>query len=201
MRNFLLLSATTLLLFSCKQKKDDDKKNADTKKDKVEKTASNEYTVTNDGVGELKIGMKHTEVEKLLNEKFTFRSIVDAPGYWSDTMKTKYKGADVSLIFERMNGSSDSSYMELYGVETTSSLCKTEYGVGIGDDRAAILEPYEDRTIWMGPEYEMVNDTTWEASKIKYMVSISDEKSGRNIVFHLVNKKVASLGCSIAMGE
>jgi len=192
MRNLLLYLVVTLVLFSCTQK---DKKQPEKK---VEKS---EYTITKDGIGELQIGMRDTELEKLLNQRFTFRMIVDSPGYWQDTVKAKYKDMDVSLYFERQSGDSDSTYMQLSGMETSSTLCKTEYGIGIGDDRSAILQPYDDRPINMGPEYEQVNDTTWAPSKTKYSVNVKDEKWDREIVFHLVDKKITSLAAGMIMGD
>ena len=198
MRNLLLLITAGFVLFSCSQK-DKDKKQSDKK---VEKVAANEYTLTRDGIGAIKIGMSETELAKLLNQKFQFRMVVDSPGYWMDTVKAKYKEMDVSLIFQRL-GPNDSTYMELMAVETSSPLCKTEYGVGVGDDRDAIIAPYDDRPISMGPDFEQVNDTTWLPSKTKYSVSISDYDYmvGRDLMFHLVNKKIVSLGASINMGE
>jgi hypothetical protein len=100
-----------------------------------------------------------------------------------------------------MEGYTDSTYMQLAGLETSSPLCKTEYGVGIGDDKAAILLPYDDRPIEMSPDFEQVNDTTWAPSKTKYSVYVKDDKWDREIIFHLVNKKIVSLGAGIIMGE
>lgn len=194
MKSLLLFAATSFILFSCNQKKDD-------KKHTEKKTTKSEYTITNDGIGEIKIGMKDTELEKILDQKFNFEMMVDSPGYWMDTVRAKYKEIDVELLFERLNGDSDSTYMQLFGVQTNSSLCKTTFGAGVGDDRATILEPYDDRSIFMGPDWEMINDTTWEPSKTKYTVSVKDDQIGRELNFHLVNKKVVSLGVSIAMGE
>ncbi|HEV7781465.1 MAG TPA: hypothetical protein VGO58_09370 [Chitinophagaceae bacterium] len=194
MKNFLLYLGTAVVFFSCNQKEKD-------KKQPDKKTEKGEYTITKDGIGELKIGMSDAELERLVNDRFKFRMVVDSPGYWQDTIRTKYKDLDVSLYFERQYGNSDSTYMQLSGLETNSALCKTEYGVGIGDDRSAILEPYDDRAIYMGPEYEQTNDTTWAPSKTKYSVNVKDDKWDREIIFHLVNKKVASLGAGIIMGE
>jgi hypothetical protein len=192
MRKFLLYPVLALALFSCTQKD---------KKAPAKKVEKNEYTLTKDGIGELQIGMRAAEVEKLVNQRFNFRMLVDSPGYWQDTIKAKYKDMDVSLYFERLGGDSDSTYMELSGLETSSALCKTEYGIGVGDDRAAILEPYDDRPIDMGPDYEQVNDTTWASSKTKYSVNVKDDKWDRELVFHLVNKKIVSLGAGIIMGD
>lgn len=195
MRNLLFGLLTACLLHSCNQKKEEDKIQPE------KKITKSEYTVTKDGIGELKIGMRGEELEKIMNQRFNFRMVVDSPGYWSDTIRAKYKDIDVSLFFERLGDDSGKTYMQLFSIESSSPLCKTEYGVGIGDNRATILEPYDDRPIYMGPDYEMVNDTTWEPSKTKYTVTVKDDKWDRELIFHLVNKKIASLGASVAMGE
>jgi hypothetical protein len=192
MKNFLLYPVLAFALFSCTQK---DKKQTEKK---VEKS---EYTITKDGIGELQIGMRAADLEKLVNQRFNFRMVVDSPGYWQDTIRAKYKNIDVSLYFERLDGYSDSTYMQLSGVETSSPLCKTEYGIGVGDEKAAILEPYDDRPIDMGPDYEQVNDTTWALSKTKYSVNVKDDKWDRELIFHLVNKKIVSLAAGMIMGE
>ncbi|MEO6613073.1 MAG: hypothetical protein ABIT05_07410 [Chitinophagaceae bacterium] len=192
MRNFLLYLALTFAFLSCNQKE---------KEQPVKKVEINEYTITKDGIGELHIGMTDAELEKLVSQRFNFRMVVDSPGYWQDTIKTKYKNIEVSLYFERLGGDSDSTYMQLTGLETSSPLCKTEYGVGVGDDKAAILQPYDDRPIDMGPDYEQVNDTTWSPSKTKYSVNVKDDKWDREIIFHLVNKKIVSLAAGMIMGE
>ena len=78
---------------------------------------------------------------------------------------------DVSLYFERQYNDTDNSIMLLNGVETTSSLCKTASGIGVGDEKSAILPAYEENPINMGPEWESVNDSTWAMSKTKYSIS------------------------------
>ena len=192
MKNSLLYLVLALTLLSCQQKD---------KKQPLKNAEKNEYTITKDGIGELKLGMSAAELERIVNQRFNFRMVVDSPGYWMDTINAKYKDMEVSLYFERLGDESDSTYMQLAGVETSSALCKTEYGVGIGDDRSAILKPYDDRPIDMGPEYEQVNDTTWAPSKTKYSVSVKDDKWDREIVFHLANKKIVSLSARMIMGD
>ena len=53
----------------------------------------------------------------------------------------------------------------------------------------------------MGPEWESVNDSTWAMSKTKYSISIKDDKWDKELIFHLVNKKVVSLQAGIIMGD
>jgi hypothetical protein len=183
-------------LFSCNQKKLQPDSKLSGKK--VENTG---YTISKDGLGELKIGMTQAEVEKLLSQQFKFNSVKDAPGYWQDTVKAKYKEIEVSLYFERQYVDDDNATMQLAGVETGNSLCKTASGLGIGDEKLTIVSRYDDNPIDMGPEFEQVNDSTWLPSKTKYYINVKDDKYDKQLSFHLLNKKVVSLQAAIIMGE
>ena len=160
-----------------------------------------DYLVSNDGIGELKINMKQTEVEKLLSQQFNFNALKDSAGYWQDTVKAKYRQIEVSLYFERHYIDDDNSIMQLSGIETSSTLCKTASGIGIGDEKSTIISAYDDNRIYMGPEYEAVNDTTWLPSKTKYSINVQDDKYDKELIFHLTNKKVSSIGVALILGE
>lgn len=193
MRNLFFGFLIVISFFGCKPKQD--------KKEPAKKIENNDYIISKNGIGKLRIGMTHTEVGDLLNKHFTFNAMKDSAGYWNDTVKTKYKDMDVSLFFERQYNDNDNTVMLLNGVETTSSLCKTASGIGVGDEKSAILPAYEDSPINMGPEWEPVNDSTWAMSKTKYSISVKDDKWDKELIFHLVNKKVVSLQAGIIMGD
>ncbi|HMK26459.1 MAG TPA: hypothetical protein VK483_10555 [Chitinophagaceae bacterium] len=182
-----------LLLLSCNSKKEDN--------NRTKKTGKNEYTITKDGINDLKIGMTKEEVEKLLDQHFDMDAKKDSAGYWSDTIKTKYKTLDVALYFERQYVTQDSGYMQLNGIETSSPLCSTNTGISIGDTKHDILPAYEENPINMGYDYEMVNDTTWAPSKTKYSINVKDDKWDRELIFHLMNNKITSIQASVIMGD
>lgn len=192
MKNLFCFFLAAFLFVSCSSK---DKKQT---KKKVE---NNEYTISKDGIGGLKIGMTQPEAEKLLNQKFDFNAMKDSAGYWNDTVKTKYKDIEVSLYFERQYIDENNGIMQISGMETTSPLCKTSSGLGVGDEKLTILSDYEENPIDMGPDWEAVNDTTWAMSKTKYSINVKDDKWDRALIFHLVNKKVVSVQAGIIMGE
>ena len=196
MRSLFLISFLAIALFSCNQKKE-----SSNSKQTDKKNENTGYTISKDGIGGLKIGMNQSEVEKLLNQHFQFNAMKDSAGYWQDTVKAKYKEIEVSLYFERQYVDDDSSFMQLSGVETNNPLCKTASGIGIGDEKSTILSGYDDNPIDMGPEFEQVNDTTWLPSKTKYSINVKDDKYDRELIFHLINKKVSSLQAAIIMGD
>lgn len=196
MRSLFIPLFSVLVLLSCNSK---NKKSGS--KEPGKKPGSSEYTISKDGIGELKIGMTQAELEKLLNQKLAMKHAADMEA-WGDTVMVKYKEIEVSLYFERQyNEDEDVKIMQLSAIETSSPLCKDANGLGIGDERTAVLSAFEDNPINMGPEYEQVNDSTWAPSKTKYSINVKDDKWDRELIFHLVNKKVASLQASIIMGE
>ena len=188
-----------MLIFAAWNNNKADKPRTDSDTTKV--VQNKEYLVSKDGIGELKIGMKQTEVEKLLSQQFNFNSIKDSAGYWQDTVKAKYKEIEVSLYFERQYVDEENSIMQLAGIETSSTLCKTASGIGIGDEKSTIISAYDDNPIYMGPEFEQVNDTTWLPSKTKYNINVKDDKYDKELIFHLLNKKVVALEAAIIMGD
>jgi hypothetical protein len=192
MRNLILSFLAAIAFFGCSQQN---------KKQPAKKNENTNYIISKDGIGDLKIGMNQTEVEKLLKLQFQFNAMKDSAGYWQDTIKAKYLEIDVSLRFERQYVDDDSSFMQLAGVETSSSLCKTASGIGIGDEKPAIISAYDDSPIDMGPAFEQVNDTTWLPSKTKFNINVKDDKYDKELVFHLLNKKIVSLEAALIMGD
>ena len=195
MRNLFIFFFAAFTILSCNQKS---KQPAAKQPDN--KTENTGYVITKDGIGDLKVGMTKSEVEKLLGQKFNLKSATDSTA-WQDTALAKYKDLDVSLYFERQYSEESSYDMQLTGVSTSSSLCKTALGIGIGDEKSTIISAYDDNPIDMGPDYETVNDSTSVPSKTKYSINVKDDKWDKELVFRLVNKKVTSLQASILMGE
>lgn len=192
MKNLILFFFTSIVLFSCNQQSKNNTEN---------KNVNSNYIISKEGIGELKIGMSQAYLEKLLNQQFQFNNEKDSERYWQDTVKTKYKEIEVSLIFQRQYNDDDNSAMQLVGVETSSPLCKTATGIGIGNNKSEIISSYDDNPIVMGPEWEQVNDTTWAPSKTKFNIQVRDDKYDHELIFHLLNKKVVSLETSMIMGD
>ena len=196
MKNSLLLLATVLLLASCKGK---DKQGPSEQKDK--KPTSPEYTISKDGIGELKIGMLQADIEKLLKQSLAMKHAKDTGEIWSDTATVTYNKMEINLYFQRSYVEAHADEMELFGLSTSSPLCKTATGLGVGDDRNAVLAAYQDNPITMGPESVMKDDTTWVFSKTDYYIYVSDEKWDRQLSFRLVNKKITTLEAILQMGD
>jgi hypothetical protein len=146
--------------------------------------------------------MTQEELEKLLNQKLALKHTNDADA-WSDTAIAKYKDIEVSLFFQQQYNEDQNApkVWELFELSSESTLCKTMTGIGIGDDKIAVISRYDDNYINMGPQFEQVNDSTWLPSKTKYMIHVLNTDDNKEIFFKLINKKIVSIGVSLAMGD
>lgn len=196
MKSFFTILIAALIVSACSQ---GDKQKSSSKKDKG--TVDAKYLISKDGIGDLKIGMLQKDIEKLLNRALVMKHANDTGEVWVDTAMAKYGDIDVELYFQRSYVEENSDQMELMALSTSSPLCKTADGLGVGDDRDAILAVYQDNPINMGPESYMINDSTWGLSKTNYYININDDKWDKQITFLLVNKKVSSVQASLAMGD
>lgn len=196
MRITTMLLAAILLLSGCK----DNKKTGSTGSSE-KKPGDPAYLLSKEGIGDLKVGMTRTDLEKMLKQTLQMKHAGDTGEIWVDTATVKYKEIEVELYFQKQYSENPTTEMELFGLSTKSPLCKTADGLGVGSERADILAVYENNPINMGPESVMVNDTTWELSKTNYYINVNDDKWDKQLVFLLVNKKVAKVEAGIAMGE
>jgi len=135
---------------------------------------NNSYIVTMDGIGAIKIDMKQDELEKLLNKKIPLTNPWDTSGAWYDSAKIKYKNIEIRIAFQRTYTDDKNFYMGITGMQTSSPLCKTKSGIGIGSDKLKIIAAYEDNTLIVTSD----------------AITVRDNEDRRMIVFHLKNKKV-----------
>ncbi len=158
---------------------------------------TNDYLVTMKGIGTLKIGMMKDDLEKLIGKKIALKNLLDKDGY-ADTIRAKYKSIDVQLYIEKQYKDNDKYDIVLSGVRTTSTLCKTANGLGIGSDKMKIIGLYDNNPIYAYPEY---NENSSTPSKTRSVVNVSDYDTGNAIVFYLTNKKVVAIEITYSEGD
>src|SRR6476619_3453358 len=65
-------------------------------------------TVTMAGIGDIKLGMKKAEFEKLLNQSFQLPHVNGKDNdYYQDTVHVNYKGIDEDVIFQKQYNEND----------------------------------------------------------------------------------------------
>jgi hypothetical protein len=148
---------------------------------------NNNYLLSLDGIGALKLGMPLTELEKLLKTKITLKVINIDSVRLTETVNTKYKGIDVEInLWKRQDNS-----ITVDGIKTSSSLCKTKTGLGIGSTRLQIIAAYDGYHIDAKPVFEYDTDKPVK-SKTMSTVTVKEDEEGFAIIFNLVNNKVVS---------
>ena len=107
----------------------------------------------------------------------------------TEIINTKYKGIDVEIhLFKSQD------YITVDGLSTSSPLCKTKSGLGIGSTKLQIIAAYEGYHIDARPvfTYTEGSDKT-EKSKTESTITVKEDTEGYAIVFSLLNNKVVSL--------
>lgn len=141
------------------------------------------YLVSMTGIDSIQLGMTKVELEKLVNTSLDLQHI--KAGNWSDTIKVKYKGMDLTLCIEGDN-EKDAT---LRGIETTNPSCRTSAGLGVGTEKIKVIDTYPINTKYIAPEYEEypVRSITRSA------VAVMDTLDTRALVFHIIKRKVISV--------
>lgn len=148
---------------------------------------NNDYLISLDGLGSLKIGMPLADLQKQLQTKIILKVINIDSVVLTETVKAKYKGVPVELDLIKRGDNT----IVLDGISTSSPLCKTKSGIGIGATKLQIIAAYDGLHIDARPSYTEVGDTLIK-SKTKSSITIKRDTEGYAIVFQLLNKKVVS---------
>lgn len=160
--------------------------------------AQTSVTVTMTGMGDIKLGMKKAEVEKLLNTTLqTPHLTAKNEDYYQDTVHVNYKGLDADLIFQKEYVDDNKYNISVWEIRSNSPVLKTKSGIGIGDDKYKIISTYEGYVIWIMPEYE--KDYTVK-SKTRSTIWLHGD-AGNIIVFYLDNNKVTSMSVTYYEGD
>jgi hypothetical protein len=155
-------------------------------------------TVTMAGIGDIKLGMKQAEVERLLNRTLKLpHTNAGNDDYYQDTVHITYKGLDADLIFQRDYIDDKKYTVNVYEIRSSNPLIRTRSGIGIGDDKYKIIRAYEGYTIWIMPEYEN-NDRV--KSKTRSSVWLHGDDGGL-IIFYLDNNRVTGMSVTYEEGD
>ena len=148
---------------------------------------NNNYILSLEGIGPLKLGMPLPELEKVLKAKIALKVINIDSVRLTETVNIKYKGIDVEIdLWKRQD-----NIITVDGIKASSPLCKTKSGIGIGSTRLQIIAAYEGYYIDALPVFDYENDKAIK-SKTKSTVTVKEDEEGYAIIFTLLNNKVVS---------
>lgn len=155
-------------------------------------------TVSMAGIGDIKLGMKKTEIEKLLNQKLQLPHLTAKDSdYYQDTVHINYKGMEADVMFQKEYNENDKYDIVIWEIRSNCPQLKTKSGVGIGDDKYKIISTYEGYIIWIMPQYE--NDYTVK-SKTKSSVWLHGDNASI-IIFYLDNNKITGMSVTYFEGD
>ena len=155
-------------------------------------------TVTMAGIGDIKLGMKKADFEKLVNQSFSLPHLTAKnDDYYQDTVHINYKGIEADVIFQKEYSENNKYDIAIWEIKSNSNQLKTKSGIGIGDDKYKIISTYEGYTIWIMPEYE--NNYTVK-SKTKSTIWLHGD-DGNVIIFNLDNNKVVAMRVTYFEGD
>jgi hypothetical protein len=146
-----------------------------------------DYLLSLDGIGPIKLGMPLMELEKLLQTKVKLKVINIDPVVLVETVKIQYKALDIELDFIKRQD----NIIVVDGISSSSPLCKTKSGIGIGSTKLQIIAAYEGYHIDASPDFTQEGDRLIK-SKTSSSVTVKEDTEGNAIIFHLTNNKVTS---------
>jgi hypothetical protein len=105
----------------------------------AQNTTSSSFVSMN-GIGDIKIGMKKADVEKLTGQSLKLVNLVKKEDEWSrDTINVTYKNIDYQIVLDKDYVNEKSQGYIVYEVRSSSPQLKTKSGIGIGDDKLKIV--------------------------------------------------------------
>jgi hypothetical protein len=143
------------------------------------------YAIGMSGFDSLKLGMSKAELEAMLGTSFKLQHI-KVDGGASDTINTKYKGTDIVIY---LNEGDDSTIATVFGIRSNDPSFKTAEGIGVGTEKAKVIDTYENNTKYIAPEMEEYP----VRSKTKSMIAVVDTVETRAMLFHIIDKKVSAV--------
>lgn len=143
---------------------------------------SKDYLLSEEGIGSLKLYMSLTELEKVLHTKIKLKVINVDSIVLVETINTKYKGIDIDITLIKRQ---DDIVVE--AMSSSSPLCKTKSGIGIGAGKLQIIAAYDGYHIDIEPV-----DEGESKSKTIRTVKVKQGSEGYAILFTLINNKVVS---------
>lgn len=148
-----------------------------------------DYLLSLDGIGSLKLGIPLTELEKVLKTKITLKVINVDSIVLVETINAKYKGINVAIDLIKWQDET----IVVDGMSTSSPLCKTKSGIGIGSSKLQIIAAYEGYHIDARPVFEYEGDDSKpKKNKTKSTITVKEDEEGYAIIFNLLNNKVVS---------
>jgi hypothetical protein len=162
--------------------------------------STNDYQVTLNDIGALKIDMSKAELEKLLSQQINIPLKNDSDEGVFDTVKVEYKNFELKVVIYSKYSDDNKSELALYAISGSSPLLKTKSGIAIGDDKIKVINTYPDYYMEVYPAYDPDANDDYKPSKTNSVITLHSSSSNTILTFTLENNKVTSFTVSIFEG-
>jgi hypothetical protein len=158
---------------------------------------TNDYQVTLNGIGAVKIDMSKAVLEKLFNQKINIPEKKNSDDEVFDTVKVNYKSCELDVVIYNKYIDDNNSELAVYAVSGSSSLLKTKSGIAVGDDKIKVINTYPDYYMEVYPAYDPDANGDYKTSKTKSVIAIHSNTGNTVLTFSLENNKVVSFRVSV----
>lgn len=151
--------------------------------------------VTMNGIGDIKVGMKKAELEKIIGHQVKLVKLLRQDDWERDTLNFIHKDIAYQVIMDKNYNEEDPGFI-VYEVKSMGKGLITRSGISIGDDKMKVINTYKDYTLQVMPDLEK---DLIQKSKTRSVIWLFGEESGMVIIFYLKNDKVT--GFSVMFNE
>jgi hypothetical protein len=154
-------------------------------------------TVTMAGIGDIKVGMRQSELEKITGQPIKLKKRTGEE-YYYDTIRLTHKSVPYEIMLAKETDDKERTYLAVYEIKTNSPQIKTKSGISLGDDKLKIITTYEGYSIHITPTYEGEDYNI--KSKTKSTLTLNSDETNNVITFFLENNKVTAISVGIFEG-
>jgi len=143
--------------------------------------------------GEIKLGMKLSELEKLIHRTITLPNALISDNSRSEqfAFHINYQGIDEEITVKH-ESAEKSSILIINEIKSNSTHLKSISGIGIGDDKFKVIYTYRDNMLRIVPEYDEKDYKT--RIKGKSLIEVFSSNNDNIIIFYLTDEKVTGMG-------
>lgn len=138
-------------------------------------------------INDVKLGMKLSELEKLIGQKVKVK--LNENGYPDDDVTIVSKGVTYKVNLIGDGESTSLANFKIYTVKSSDSSLKTLSGIKVGSSLDELLSKYKNLNISI---YDGYDDKGEKRTKAFRYFNIEDYDAGTLLQFKLVNDKVVS---------
>lgn len=159
--------------------------------------AQNTIPVSSTGIGEIKINMTLTQVEKATGQVIPLKQNM-SESYEMDTILVNFKEFPVTILFYTVGGDETNKPLKkVYSITASHPSLQTRSGFTLGSDKFDIVKKLDGMNLNLQPDWRMET----QPDKAKYSVlMLTDGANGTMLIMYFENNKLTGFQVTIDEG-